>query len=383
MNNINNYLSNKEFSEINDLLQNLIQIKSVTPPGNEIEIANYIKQYLLREKIPSELVSLEENRSSLIAEIEGQERRNITLCGHLDTVDVNEEDWNKPPFQGIVEDGKMYGRGASDMKSGVATIIYSMMLLKRKGVVPKKTIQLVLTADEEGGTLRGSKDLVDKGYFDKTDFLIITEPTNLRVAVGGRGKIWIKAKFYGESAHGSTPEFGVNTIIPGSKFIIELSNKYDKIFKEEPLWGKTSINIGQFHGGNQVNIVPDYSEIQLDFRVISEDDKERAKELIVKIGKEIGEKYKVKFAEEIFAQHPTISNCLSNEYISRFMLVSRFKDPITLRCCSDGNAIIPKKKIPFVIFGPGNLSEAHSSDEYVVLNNLYQSVETIVNFLLL
>ncbi|MBU4561844.1 M20/M25/M40 family metallo-hydrolase, partial [bacterium] len=101
--------------ELNDLLQRLIQIKSVNPPGNESEIAVFIKEFLLKNNITSELVPLEEGRSSVVAKIVGKEERNITLCGHLDTVRVKEEEWTKPPFQGLIENGRMYGRGAADM----------------------------------------------------------------------------------------------------------------------------------------------------------------------------------------------------------------------------------------------------------------------------
>ncbi|MBA3063030.1 MAG: M20 family metallopeptidase [Atribacteria sp.] len=366
--------------EINDLLQRLIQIKSVNPPGNESEIAVFIKEVLLKNNITSELVPLEEGRSSVVAKIVGKEERNITLCGHLDTVRVKEEDWTKPPFQGLIENGRMYGRGAADMKGGVTAILYAAVLLKRRGIIPKKTIQLALTADEEWG-YRGAKNLVDGGYFDRTDFLIISEPTNLQVSIGEKGEVWIKAKFFGKSAHGSTPELGRNTVIPGSKFILEVSDKYEKTFKKKNLWGKTSINIGQFHGGEQINIVPNYSEVQLDFRVISEEDKGRAIELVRKIGNDIAEKYEIQFLEEIFNYHPPIFTSLDNLYIQKFMQVAGVKEATIVKYCTDGGTIIPEKKVPFIIFGPGDIAQAHQNDEYIELESLYRAVDTFVEFL--
>jgi len=369
-----------EKKELNELLQRLIQIKSVNPPGNEDGIANFIKGFLIKNDIPSELVPLEEGRSSVVAKIEGKEERNITLCGHLDTVRVIEEDWSKPPFQGLMEEGKMYGRGTSDMKGGVAAIIYTLILLKRRGITPQKKVQLALTADEEWG-YRGAKTLVDQGFFDQTDFLIITEPTNLQVAVGEKGEIWIKAKFYGKSAHGSTPELGVNTVVPGSKFVLEVSEEYKKLFNPDPLWGNNSINIGQFHGGVQVNVVPNYSEVQLDFRVISEEDKKRALELVRKKGRDIAEEFGVQFKEEIFNYHPPIFTSLDNLYIQKFMQVAGVKEATIVKYCTDGGTIIPEKKIPFIVFGPGDIAQAHQNDEYIELESLYQSVDTFLEFL--
>ena len=369
-----------EKKELNELLQGLIQIKSVNPPGNENQIANFIKKFLLKNNINSELVPLEEGRSSVIAKIEGEEERNITLCGHLDTVRVKEEEWIKPPFQGLIENGRMYGRGAADMKGGVAAILYAAALLKRRGIIPKKTVQLALTVDEEWG-YRGAKNLVDGGYFDRTDFLIITEPSNLQVSTGEKGELWITAKFYGKSAHGSTPEVGVNTIIPGSEFVVKVTERYEKIFEADPFWGKTSMNIGQFHGGVQVNIVPNYSEIQLDFRVISEEDKEKAVELVRKTGEEIAKKYKVRFKEDIFNYHPLIFTSQDNPYVEKFLQAAGAREVIITKYCTDGATIIPIKKVPFIIFGPGDIAQAHQNDEYIELESLYQSVDTFVEFL--
>lgn len=373
-------MNNTEKKELKDLLQGLIQIKSVNPPGNENQIANFIKKFLLENNIHSELVPLEEDRSSVVAKIEGEEERNITLCGHLDTVRVKEEDWTKPVFEGLIENEKMYGIGASDMKGGVAAILYAVVLLKRRGINLKKTVQLALTADEEW-RYRGAKNLVDGGYFDRTDFLIITEPSNLQVSTGEKGEVWIGAKFYGKSAHGSTPEVGVNTIIPGSEFIVNITERYEKIFEADPFWGKTSMNIGQFHGGVQVNIVPNYSEIQLDFRVISEEDKERAIELVKKTGKDIAEKYKVQFEEKVFNYKPLIFTNSNNPYVKKFMQAAGVKEVIITKYCTDGATIIPEKKMPFIIFGPGDIAQAHQNDEYIELESLYRAVDVFIDFL--
>ena len=373
-------MNDSEKKELNELLQRLIQIKSVNPPGNEDGIANFIKEFLLKNDIHSKLIPLEEGRSSVVAKIEGKEERNITLCGHLDTVRVKEEDWTKLPFQGLMENGRMYGRGTSDMKGGVAAIIYTLILLKRRGITPQKKVQLALTADEELG-YRGAKNLVDQGFFDQTDFLIIAEPTNLQVAVGEKGEIWIKAKFYGKSAHGSTPELGVNTVVPGSKFVLEVSEEYKKLFNPDPVWGNNSINIGQFHGGVQVNVVPNYSEVQLDFRVISEEDKKRALELVRKKGQDITEEFGVQFKEEIFNYHPPIFTSLDNLYIQKFMQVAGVKEATIVKYCTDGGTIIPEKKIPFIIFGPGDIAQAHQNDEYIELNTLYRAVDIFIDFL--
>ncbi|MEA1939663.1 MAG: M20 family metallopeptidase [Candidatus Caldatribacteriota bacterium] len=370
----------EEKEELVEFLQKLIQINSENPPGNESKIAHFIKEFLSSNDIDSEIVQLEEGRDSLVAKIPGKEERNIAFCGHLDTVRVKEEYWEKPPFQGLIENDRMYGRGTSDMKGGVAAMIYAAILLKRRGIIPQKTILLALTADEEWG-YRGAKDLTNKGYFNQTDFLIITEPSTLQVSCGEKGELWISAKFYGKSAHGSTPEVGVSSVIPGSELIMEVTGQYKKIFKTDYFWGKTSMNIGQFHGGVQVNIVPNYSEIQFDFRVISEEDKEKAIELIKKTGEDIAEKYNVRFEEEVFNYKHPIFTDPKNPYIQKFIKTAGVDEAVITRYCTDGATIIPEKKIPFTIYGPGDIAQAHQNDEYIELKSLYQSVDTFIEFL--
>ena len=373
-------MNNTEKKELNDLLRNLVQIESVNPPGNEDQIADFIKRFLLKNDIHSELVPLEEGRSSVVAKIKGEEERDITFCGHIDTVRVKEEDWTKPVFEGLIENEKMYGIGASDMKGGVAAILYAAVLLKRRGIVPKKTVQLALTADEEWG-YRGAKNLVDGGYFDRTDFLIITEPSNLQVSTGEKGELWMRVKFFGKSAHGSTPEIGLNTIIPGSELVVNVTERYEKVFEADPFWGKTSMNIGKFHGGTQVNIVPNYSEVDFDFRVISEEDKEKAIELVRTLGEEITKKHKVRFTEEIFNYHSPIFTSSDDPFVKKFLQASGMKEVIVTKYCTDGATIIPEKKMPFIIFGPGDIAQAHQNDEYIELESLYRTVDTFVEFL--
>jgi len=370
----------KERNKVTELLQKLVRIKSVNPPGNEDKIANFIKEYLLKNGILSELIPLEQGRSSLVARIPGKENSEIALCGHMDTVIVNKNKWKKPPFGGFIENGRMYGRGTADMKGGVATIIYSITLLKRKGIVPKKSILIALTADEEQ-KYRGAKSLVDNGYFNKTDFLVITEPTNLKVKIGEKGELWIRVKFFGRKAHGSTPEIGINAVDASVEFVHTLLKRYDTNFSETPFFGKTSLNVGKLNGGMQVNIVPDYAEIELDFRVISESDKEKAVNFVNETAGSIAKCSHTQFESTIFIYHPPIFNSPNSSYVSKFIKTAGVKNGEFVGYCTDGATIIPKKKIPFVIFGPGKIELAHQTDEYIELNSLYQSIDILLNFL--
>jgi len=374
-------MTSEEKLEVTQLLKQLINIESTNPPGNENKIANFIKNYLSKNKISAELVYLAKNRSSIVGRIDGVSKSNIALCGHIDTVRIDKNKWSKPPFDGIIENGKMYGRGTSDMKGGIAAILYSAILLKRNNIVPDKTIILALTADEEQ-KYSGAKKLLETGCFDETEFLIIAEPTDSKVYIGEKGELWIKAIFYGKAAHGSTPELGNNAITAGSKFVLHVRELSNKTFEKHSYFGKTSLNIGQFSGGVQVNIVPDYSEVRLDFRVISQEDKERAIDLVNIAGRKVADETNIKFESKIFNYHPPIFSDPSNFFISKFIQKTQVKQGGIISYCTDGATIIPKKQIPFVIYGPGTIALAHQPDEYVELNSLYKAVDNLAAFLI-
>jgi len=151
-------MESNEILEAESLLKKLIQIKSENSPGNEREIAEFIKNYLHSYSIDSEFVEFKEGRTSLILKLKGKYESEIALCGHLDTVLADEKKWDKSPFEGIVEDGKMYGRGTADMKSGVAAILYTLVLLKKRMLHPNILYLLPLRRMK-------SKNIEGQGYF--------------------------------------------------------------------------------------------------------------------------------------------------------------------------------------------------------------------------
>jgi len=370
--------------EIVELLRDLIQIDSTNPPGNEDEIASYIAEFLHNIGVEAQLIGLEEGRSSIIGIIPGREKGNIALCGHIDTVSVNEERWSYPPFEGIIEDGRVYGRGASDMKGGVALILQLAKVIKHMDKPPRKTLLLALTADEEKD-YRGAASLVERGFFDDTEFLIVTEPTDGRAFIGEKGELWMRAIFLGRAAHGSVPETGVNAILPAARFCARISDAAQGFEESEGL-GRTTLNIGRFAGGWQVNIVPDKAEVELDFRVISEEDKERAVHLVDTLGKEEAKKVGTEFEHEILSYHPPILTGRDDHYVKGFLKVASEVEQRELKgevgpYCTDAATIVPKVHAPFILYGPGTIALAHQPDEYIEISSLERSFTVLIAFL--
>lgn len=367
--------------ETTELLQALVRIRSTNPPGNEDRIATYVKHFLIENNVEATLVPLERRRSSVVARISGSEPGSVVLCGHLDTVKVDEEKWSVPPFEGRIEDEKIYGRGTADMKGGVAVILEIAKLITQEGVSLNKSLVLVLTADEEWA-YRGAASVAQSGLIDDAEFLLITEPTAGQAYIGQKGELWVEATFSGKAAHGAVPELGVNTILPAAAFCLELAAG----FKVQEGRGRTSLNIGQFNGGWQVNVVPDTARVKLDFRLISKEEKARVLNLVQKLGNKAATRAGARFSSKVLNYKAPIVSDIRNPYVRRFLRAvaavtgSVPKEEIA-PYSTDAVAIIPKLGIPVVIYGPGSIAQAHQNDEYLELTSLSEALDVLAWFL--
>ncbi len=365
------------------ILEKLVSIRSVNPPGNEDEIAQVVKKLLSENGIDSAIVPLAKGRSSLVARIPGRESGSIVLCGHLDTVNADEEKWTVPAFEPRVENGRMWGLGSADMKSGVATIIEIGLMIARSGIRPKRDIVLAFTADEEHG-YSGAASVVKSGLIDDAQFLLITEPTAGKAYCGQKGELWMEATFTGKAAHGSMPAQGVNTIIPASEFCLALVQDA-RGFPEIPGRGTTSLNIGQINGGWQVNIVPDTTKVRIDSRVVSDADKNMMVDLVAKRGKAAAARVDAGFSSTVFNYRSPIVSDANDEYVRAFLSAvagdGQQQEIEISPYSTDAVEIVPHLGVPVVIYGPGNIAQAHQPDEFLDLSSLRTAIEVIASFM--
>ncbi len=365
-----------------ELAQALIRIPSFNPPGNENAIASFASDWLKKAGIPSRFVSLEEGRSSLVARISGREPGSIVLCGHLDTVTAKESSWRRPPLEAVIENDRLWGLGAADMKSAVAVLMQTIVHLVKEDHPPEKDIVLVLTADEEWG-YSGSASVARSGLIDDAELLLIAEPTANAVYGGQKGELWIEAVFTGQEAHGSMPEAGVNAILPAARFCSRLQERIAR-WPEVPGKGRTTLNIGRFDGGRQVNIVPDHSKIQLDLRVVSREHYEAAIQAVSDIGTAEAADENCGFSQEVLSYHPPVVTDMQHpmvkeliEVASRAGIDQKFgPSPYS----TDAVSIVPALDIPVLICGPGSISQAHRPDEFIELDQIALSLEMYTAF---
>ena len=367
-------------ARIVELAQRLIRIPSYNPPGDEARIAQFAADWLQDTGLDPRLVPLEPGRSSVVARVPGRERRCIVLCGHLDTVGTDPEAWRVPPLEGRIEGGRLFGLGSADMKGSVAVLMHVAARLVERGVVPPQDVVLALTADEEFG-YRGAATIAESGLIDDAELLVIAEPSAGHVYTGQKGELWIEVGFTGREAHGSTPELGINTILPAARFCTRLQEAMSSL-PEAPGLGRTTLNIGRFRGGRQVNIVPDRSSVELDVRVIGAEDHETTLHLIDRIGAEEAEASGSQFKQSVISYHPPIVGDPDGPHVSRMLRavteITGRKPPTGISPFStDAVSIAPRLNVPVLIYGAGDIAQAHQPDESVDPQELRQAYEVL------
>lgn len=250
------------------VLEKLVSFKSVN--GHEYPVAVYLQSLLKQAGITSKIISLGNDRANLVAEI-GSGKPVLGVVGHMDVVDVELDNWKTDPFKLTAKGDKLYGRGTTDMKGGLAAMVIAMMDLKEKKVPLNGTIRLLVTAGEEIG-LPGSKKFYKDGYMKDVDTLIVGEPSGFRAPYASKGALNIYVKSVGKAAHSSMPKLGNNAVEHLINVLNKIKEKITSVMAERHNkdLGDTVFNIDAFHGGKQPNAIPGYAEAIVNVRTIPE-----------------------------------------------------------------------------------------------------------------
>ncbi len=249
-----------------ELTQELVRRDTVNPPGNERECARYLGALLEGAGFAVSYHEFAERRTSLVARCGNGGGKPICITGHIDTVPLGARKWRADPFAGEIDAGKLYGRGSSDMKSGVAAFVAAAVdaapqLGRTPGVV------LVITAGEETGC-QGALHLASlERALGEARAVVVAEPSANRPYLGHKGALWLIARATGTTAHGSMPELGVNAIYKAARAVEKL-REFDFGQPPHPVLGKPTLNVGTIAGGMNINSVPDRVEIGIDIRTI-------------------------------------------------------------------------------------------------------------------
>jgi acetylornithine deacetylase len=257
-------------SDTIDLLKNLIMMNSVNPSlvkgaCGEAEIAEYVANYLKGMGLRAKIDEVMPRRSNAIGVLKGSGGGpTLMLNGHLDTVGTDYMEID--PFDPIVKEGRIYGRGSNDMKGGLAAMLAATKAIVDSGVRLKGDLILAGVCDEEYASI-GTESLVKEF---KADAAVITEPTQLNIAVAHKGFAWIDIETRGVAAHGSTPHVGVDAIAKMGKVLVEIERLQEGPLQEKThrLVGSPSIHASTISGGRELSTYPDCCRLQVERRMI-------------------------------------------------------------------------------------------------------------------
>jgi len=365
--------------ELVDLTTRLVQIPTENPPGNEKAAVPFLKSILSKMGFKTKTILSPKRRWNIIAEKRwGKGGRTLIFNGHLDVVPAGDpSQWKYPPFQGKLHKGRIYGRGASDMKSGVASFIHALSMIGRsKTHLHQGAVILHLVSDEESHGHHGMGFLTRRGGIHG-DAALVGEPTDLCPVITHKGALWLKISTLGKSVHSARPHLGVNAIEKMMKFIHQIY--LISLENEHPLLGKPTLNVGTIRGGTKINIVPDLCEIELDRRILPGEKKEE----IVKEIKEILDSLRLQDTlfqyqmEEIDFAEPSEVN--PEEEIVRTGVEAIYQvtgENRPLRAFSgftDSRYYINQCRIPTLVLGPGETNQIHTKDESVEVEALVQA----------
>lgn len=353
------------------LTRTLLKFATVNPPGRERDCARHAGAMLEEWGYRVEYHEYEEGRTSVIARAGGTEgQAPLCMTGHLDVVPLGTRAWTKDPFNGDTDGDRLYGRGSSDMKAGVAAILIAARTFAKK-LNGTPGLVLVLTAAEEGGCI-GSQHLAAlPGLMGRAGAIVVGEPTSNYPMVGHKGSVKFHAAFRGVSAHGSMPQLGVNAIYKAARAIAKLEG-FEFGVPAHPVMGAPTLNVGTFAGGSGVNLVPDAATIGVDIRTVPGMDHQI---LLGRLKKILGE------AElDVFSDLNAVWTQPDGEWVRRVFeickpILGEAPEPRTAPYMTDAaNLLKVYAGAPTLVIGPGEAQMAHQTDEYCNMERIRQSV---------
>lgn len=394
-------------SDLVELTREFIQVSTVNPPGERYEeMADLMARRLTESgftvenvRVPKDVLmryGLELPRVNVIGVLRGVGSGRV-LCynGHYDVVPPG-SGWSVDPFNGVVRDGRIYGRGAADMKGANAAMLIAVKALKEVGVKLGGDVVYVATPDEETGGHAGAEYVVREGLI-RSDACIVGEPTEVdKVAVAHKGALWLELTTLGKAAHASLPHKGVNAVEKMAKVIMafeklkaELTKKRTKAPMPDESRAPTVMVGGLIRGGVKINVVPDRCTVTVDRRLIPEESVDQAKNEVLQLVEELmaGDpelKVEVKVLEAAMPAYThedetiveTVKNAVKT-VLGREAVVTGLPGFTDMRFFNE--------VAPTILYGPGSMSQAHVADEHILIEDLVAGAKvyalTAMNFL--
>jgi len=369
------------------LLSDLVAIPSVNPMGRPLQgtgfleggMSDYLENWFRDLGVPYERRTIAPGRDNLLARYDSpRDLKTVLFDAHQDTVPT--DGMTIPPFTPEVREGRLYGRGACDVKGGMAAMLEAFARLVRERPEGSASVIMACTVDEEF-THTGSSDLARMPKL--ADYAIVAEPTQLDIVHRHKGAVRWKIRAHGVACHSSTPKLGINAIYRMGR-VLGVLDEYAELLSRatpDPILGPPSLSVGRIEGGLSVNVVPDWCDIEVDRRMIpGEVNAECLKQVEAYLHNRLGDSVSWEFFPP-WVNMPPLSQDLGNDggWITRVqqaVLGATGRQP-ELGGVPYGTDAGPLNQtgLPCLVIGPGNIAQAHTKDEWIELDQVRAAVD--------
>lgn len=365
------------------LLAEIVSLPSVNPAflpprhpnAGEKNVADFLAGVAARAGLEIEFQKVLPGRSNLIARLRPRNvvRQTILLAPHLDTVGA---DGTK--FIPQRKNGRLYGRGACDTKGSVAAMLTALCELAESKDRPHETEIVFAGLVDEEHVQAGSRALAKSKF--KADMAIVGEPTRLQIVAAHKGSLWLEMETHGKAAHGATPQFGKNAIHEMARIVDFLETDYVACLRKRkhPLLGTATVNVGVISGGTQPNIVPDTCKITIDRRTLPGETEPGVKREIQKLLR--AKHLSARMSEKKLAPALPLETDHKLPLIQKFLRCAGQTKPLGVHFFCDA-AVLSAGGIPSIVFGPGDVAQAHTADEWISLSELERGKNLLLKFL--
>jgi acetylornithine deacetylase len=375
-------------TETTRLLRDLVALPSVNPMGRALQgpevyehrVTAYLEEFFRGLGVAIERQTVPPQRDNIVAHCDASgARRTIVLEAHQDTVPT--DNMTIDPFGAVIENGRLYGRGACDIKGGMAAMLAAFARIVRERPTGAANVIMACSVDEEH-TSYGVRLLVERGL--KADAAIVAEPTGLNIVHAHKGICRWQIITPGRSCHSSAPEQGVNAIYRMGRLLVAI-DKYAaqlRASRADPLLGPPTLSVGRIEGGTSVNTVPDRCRIEIDRRLVPGEDPETAPAELSAFLKQEGIDFPFETQPwfKVGALDPRGSEDLVTRLGTAIDAVVGKHDVTAVPYGTDASTIAAAG-IPSVVFGPGDIAKAHTCDEWVSLAEVEHASEILYRFL--
>jgi len=402
--------------ELTKLCCELVQAKGENPPGDVSEVAQVVENFLQTEGISYQRFEPAEGHVNVVATL-GRGKPSLILCGHIDVVPAGDfSKWDVDPYEAIIQEGKILGRGTTDQKGGVAAMLMAVAVLKNFEESLAGRVTVATVSDEEAVGPGGALWLLENRKLSGNACLI-TEPTGqvdgeYSIVGGERGNCWFRIMAHGKPAHGSTPALGRNAIFMLTEFLPKLKalesaavrvpedamtlvqngrNQLRRVAENQNVHAGSlaralnhyTTNVGLISGGTKVNIVPEKCEAEVDIRVPVGGNPDAVEEFVRSV---MPENIEYEIIKKTLPSYTPATHQLTKAVQQGARQVLGYRPPtIYWAYTSDAHFFREILRVPTVTFGPGYTELAHAYNEFVyasdVLNMAKVYVNAIVNLL--